>query len=222
MFTRYRRDTALYTNLINRNIQKKFDNLSKTELEFMSEVARADFINFVMVEEGFLYEENGEELAFDAIIYYIEEEPLRIDALLSEWIDVWSWKWKQRVKLVLQDDPSMVKAEQLLNQKLSPVIPRIKNYNWFRRFTLGSLINVNEVCFTNLLSDSIVKGALFKVAKTLPPDKVVEIIEKNPMFVIEEIVSRVKELKAFKGNLVVVRLNPKFFEERRERLVEWW
>lgn len=222
MFNRYRGDVALYTSLINRYIQKKFDDLSKSELEFMSEVARADFINFVMVEEGFLYEEDGEQLAYDAILYYLEEEPLRADALLSEWIDVWSWKWKQRVKLVLKDDPSIEKTEELLNKKLGPVIPRIKNYGWFRRFTIGSLISVNEVCFTNLLSDSIVKGAIFKVAKSLPPDKAVNIIEKNPMFVVEEIINRVKELKTFKGNLVIVRLNPQFFEERRERLVEWW
>ena len=222
MFNAYRRDDVVYANLVNRYLRKKFEGLSKVELDFMSEVARADFLNYVMTQEDFLYEDNAERLALDAIIYYIEEEPFRIDALLSEWLDVWSWKWKQRVKLVLKEDPNLAKAEEMFNQRLGPVIPKVKNYEWFRKFAIGSLINIKEVCFTNLLSDSIVKGVLFKIAKSLPPEKTVQVIEKNPLFVLGEIVNRVKELKTFKGNLVVVRLNSSFFKDNKESLVEWW
>jgi len=61
------------------------------------------------------------------------------------------------------------------------------------------------------MAEMVVKEIFFKIASSQRDDEAVNFIKSNPVFVINEVVKRVKELGQFRGNLVVVRINPAFF-----------
>jgi len=205
--------------LIRREVSKRFPDLTSGELTFMSQVAERDFYNYVLVEDDLLYEDRGYERVLARLIYQMKSDPMRLAERLSDWADVWGWKWRQRVKLVLGDDSSLKEEEKVFSE-VAPVIGRIKGYDWFKKFALGSIVRAGEVCFTDTLAESLAKTAIYKVVKGAGPQKAPEIIEKNPSVVVDEIVERARKFRLFKGNLVVVRLDPDFFKQRS--FAEWW
>ncbi len=207
----------MFQGLLRRGVVRRFPDLSRGELDFMVQVAASDFRNYIMVVEDILYEEGAEGRALARITHYGEEEPEYLALLLSDWLDVWEWKWRQRVKLDIDGGKN---AEDELGKAVAPAAKKLKDYDWFRKFALGSLVKAGEVCFTDTLADSAVKAALYDIVRGTSPERAAEIIERNPMVLVEGIVRKVRMFQRFKGGLVVVRLNPQFFKQ--SSMAEWW
>ncbi len=210
------RGYSVYQVLLRKGLSRRFPDLSRGELDFMVQVASRDFLNYILVKEDLLYEDEAEARALARLSDYGERSPERLVATLSDWLDVWEWKWRQRVKLVMGGG----EEEDELGKAVAPTVGRLRDYGWFRRFALGSLVREGEVCFTDTLADSAVKAALYEVVRGTTPERAVEVVEKNPLVLVEGIVRRVRQFKRYRGELVVVRLSPEFFRQRS--YVEWW
>ncbi|MGC8836655.1 MAG: hypothetical protein ACP5PL_06915 [Infirmifilum sp.] len=210
-------------SIISHYLLNVFSELSQQEADFMSDVATQDFINYVSVMNDFLHDSDFSIKALNYISRLADQNPLEIDKILRDWIEVWVLKWKQRVKLVMGDDEANNKAYQELEDKVSPLLSTLGgDLITFRKFAIGSLISSGEVCFTNLMADMIIKEVLFKVASSQNSEEVLRFVKSNPIFIVNEIIKKVKELSRFKGNLVVVRINPAFFQEMQGEAIEWW
>lgn len=210
------------TVVLSRILSKKFMIVNRSEREIMSAVASEDFINYYSVLLGIEEFEDAEELAYKYIENMFERSPTEIIAEIDKWIDVWMWKWKQRVKLAMKNEEN--KSVSKVDIAVNNILLRIKGLKEIKRFAIGSLIRNNEVCFTNLLADNIVKSIIYKFALHIRDEKKVsEILNRNKHIFVNEIVSRVKSLKKFKGQLVIINVSGYVFNEGNNRsLREWW
>jgi len=210
-------------SIVSHYIARYFSDLTQQEVEFMSDVATQDLVNYLAVKFDFIGDPDYSYKSLALASKLAEENPLEFDSLVNEWAEIWVLKWRQRVKLVMSDDPENTKAVQRLEEKVGPILDVLGDEaTEFKKFAIGSLIRTGEVCFTNLMAEMVVKEIFFKIASSQRGDEAVNFIKSNPVFVINEVVKRVKELGQFRGNLVVVRINPAFFQDARGEAVEWW
>lgn len=215
----------LYSTLksvVSRYLERSFSELSPVEADFMSDVATQDLTNYIAVRYDLLYEPDFPSRATDFALKLAEEKPLEFDSIVSEWLDFWVIKWKQRVKLVMGEDAETTEAIKRSEEVVGPLINALgEEVEYYRRFTVGSLVRLGEVCFTNLMADMVTKEVLYKIALGQRTEDAARFIKSNPAFVLSEIVKRTREVSRFKGSLVVVRVNPAFFQGVIGDTVEW-
>lgn len=215
------KETFLKT-VLRRYLLNQFPDLTSQELEFILGVAFEDLVNFVAFKEGYIYEEHYKEKAIEQLSELAERDPIKFDKVVSEHTEVWGVKWSQRVKLVLGNDTQDVGNNQSVEKKVGELLPLVKDiYNWLHRVAVGSLISNGEVCFTNLIADTIVKEVFFKLAASMAPQEAASFAERNPVFLMSEVIRKARGTAQYKGNLVVVRVNPSFFSENRGEVIEW-
>jgi len=208
--------------VLSRMLLKKFRMINSNEREIMSAVASEDFINYYSVVLGIEEFEDSEEITKDYIENMFDKNPTEIINEIDEWMDVWIWKWRQRVKLVMKSD--LRKEVNKVEVNVKNILPQIKNLKEIKRFAVGSLIRNNEVCFTNLLADNIVKSIVYKFYMQIRDSrKVSTILNENKHIFVNEIITRVKSLKKFKGQLVVINVSDQVFNDKNNRSIrEWW
>ncbi|MEM1508401.1 MAG: hypothetical protein QW291_02875 [Thermofilaceae archaeon] len=210
--------TAL-VNAIAGRIREEFAGMGKTEEGFMSKIALSDFLNYVEVDRGFIYDYSPDERLEFYLESLADRKPTTIATMLEEWFVLWISKWRQRVKLTMKsevgEEELMKKIEEKTRAYMGlPLIAEAK------LFALGSLVKSGEVCFTNLLSDSVLKGTLYYIAsRSNSLDEVVKVLEKNPVLLISEIVKRVRSMSRFKGPLVTLKLEQALFSEEGARFM---
>ena len=222
---RYRRNFGAdpLALVLQRMIERRIEKVTPGERQVMASVASADLINYLILKLGFEDYEDAEEITREYIERIIDEKPAEFLGVTGEWFDVWLWKWRQRVKLVLKEE--VEKENTKVDQKVKPIIPKIKYYKELYRYTISSLIRNNEVCFTNLLAENIIKSSIYKFSLSInEPSKIAKLINKNPLVILEDISKRIRSLKRFKGQLVIVRVNPQIFSQSGTPRIlrEWW
>ncbi|MCS7104409.1 MAG: hypothetical protein NZ954_02430 [Thermofilaceae archaeon] len=204
--------TALRT-LLSKKISWEFGRVSRAEESFMTSVSARDFLNYVKVEQGFLYDNQAPE---ERAIYYIEDlierKPFLLSSILDDWFTVWAMKWKQRVKLASDKDVDEELVKRIEQEtKLFIGLPVFEEA---KRFALGSLVKNGEVCFTDTLSEVVVKNTLFSmVVRAGSSEDVRKTLDRNPIFLLNEISKRVKMLSKFKGPLVALKFERVIFSE---------
>lgn len=207
--------------MLRRYLLRQFPDLTHQELDFMVGVAFEDLVNYTAFTGNYIYEADYREKAVKWLNDLAENDPLRFDKLVTEHMEIWSIKWNQRVKLVLAND-AQDSREEKAEKKVAQLIPIIKDiYNWLLRFAVGSLIGNGEVCFTGLIAETVVKEILYRLVSSMQLQEAAKFVEENPAFLMSEIVRRARGTARLKGNLVVVRVNPSFFEENRGEVIEW-
>lgn len=195
-----------------RKISREFGEMSSTEVKFMTDVCTRDFINFVGVEKGFLYDLAPDErvaLYFEELVEY---KPTVFASMIEEWFGLWTVKWRQRVKLGERSDIDE-KLLRMVEERARPFmdLPVVREA---RLFALGSLIKSGEVCFTVLLSSTVVRDSLYCIAsRASSPNEVRGAIERNPALLLNEIVKRVRAMAKFRGPLVTLKLERIAFNE---------
>lgn len=208
--------------VLRRYLLRQFPDLTSQELDFMVGVALEDLVNYTAYLGSYIYEAGYRERAIEQLAELAESDPISFDKLVTDHMEVWSIKWNQRVKLVLGRDGQDPHVNGNLEKKVEQLIPLLKDlHSWMQRFAVGSLISNGEVCFTNLIAETIVKEVLYKLVSSMSIQEAAKFISENPAFLMSEIVQRSRGAARYRGNLVVVRVNPSFFEENRGEAIEW-
>lgn len=196
---------AALVTMLSRKLVSEFGDLNRAEKKFMVRVSTEDFLNYVKVEQGFIYDYSPDERASFYLEVLSEREPLKLSYLLDEWFSVWALKWRQRVRLAMGEVEDGALIEKMRRRTAALVgLPMVGEA---RRFALGSLIRNGEVCFTNLLSDSVVRGVLYHMlSRANSSEEVKKALERNPTLLLDEIIKRVRSIVKYKGPLVTLRL----------------
>ncbi|MEM0023051.1 MAG: hypothetical protein QW407_04970 [Thermofilaceae archaeon] len=212
----YNRSLAAFKATFAKKIAQEFGKMSDPEESFMTSVCSRDFLNYVKVEKDFLYDDSPDEAAMRYVEYLMEERPIVYVSLVDEWFPIWAMKWRQRVKLA-DDKDFDEKLMQKIEQGTRPFF-NLPLFEEAKRFALGSLVKSGEVCFTDTLSETIVKNILFMmVSRSNGADEVIKALERNPILLLNEVTRRVKALARFKGPLIAVRFENVIFNNEA-----WW
>lgn len=202
---------AAFKATFSRKLAQEFGGLSKAEESFMVNVCSRDFLNYVKVERGFLYDDQApDERALRYLEYLMEEKPITYVAMVDEWFPVWALKWRQRVKLASEREFDE-KLVQRIERETQPLVKH-PIFEEARRFALGSLIKSGEICFTDTLSEMLIKNILFTMlTRSGNAEEIKNVLERNPILLFNEITSRVRALARFKGPLIAVRFERVIF-----------
>ncbi len=217
----YRANEDVLNIVLSRFLLKKFNTINMNEREIMASIAVEDFVNYYSLVLGIEEFEDSEDITRDYIENMFDKNPTEIINVIDEWMDVWIWKWRQRVKLVMK--PQINREVDRLEVDIKNIMPSIKNLKEIKRFAIGSLIRNNEVCFTNLLADNIVKSIVYKFfIHVRDAKRVSKILNDNKYIFVNEIINRVKSLKKFKGQLIIINVSDQVFNEKNSRYIGRW
>jgi hypothetical protein len=204
---------AALREILARKVALEFGGMSKSEESFMVGVSARDFLNYVKVERGFLYDDYAPDERAEAYVENLmEAKPLVLASMLDEWFMLWAVKWRQRVKLAAKGDVDEEYARRV--EQAARPFADTPLYAEAKRFALGSLVKSGEVCFTDLLSDIVVKSTLYFMVSRASGDEVRWALERNPVLLLSEITKRVRSMAKFKGPLVALKLERVVFEDK--------
>jgi len=126
-------------SIVSHYIARYFSDLTQQEVEFMSDVATQDLANYLAVKFDFIGDPDYSYKSLALASKLAEENPLEFDSLVNEWAEIWVLKWRQRVKLVMSDDPENTKAVQRLEEKVGPILSVLGDEATdFKKFAIGS------------------------------------------------------------------------------------
>jgi len=208
------------SHIINTNLRNVDPQLSTPELELMGRIAMLDFKNYLKAEWGLLGEENS-----DGDLEFLLERYLDRDDELEErvkaWIVPWVSKWRERVKLVWNEEEFKKKTMNEALEEVAPLIPSIPKLKELKELIIGSLIKHGELCFTNLIADNIIKGEIYRLIKGMGcRERALSFIQDNPLFLLQACISRVKVLAKSRGPAVVLHVDKRILTEALRRIGE--
>ena len=207
------------SNALQRRIREEFGSMSRAEEGFMTRVSISDFLNYLKVDRGFIYDYSPEERLNFYLETLAERRPATLASMLDEWFALWAAKWRQRVKLTMKGVKREEEVVRRINERTRPLM-ELPVAAQAKLFALGSLVRSGEVCFTDLLSESAVKGALYyMVSRASGPEVVAKVIGRNPTLLLSEVIKRVKAMARFKGPLVTLKLEQALFSEEGARFL---
>ncbi len=185
-------------------LRRKLGSLTDPELRMMTDVAEADYLNYVKVKRGLLGLSDSTLTAAFIVEETFEDKPVEAACDVSEWLDLWLVKWRQRVRLALSPTKEDLEAQKM-EQKVEPVFRRLKYLNELKDIVIGSLVEAGEVCFTELLAESLIKSSLARMLReTSDPARLLAVLDKNPYVLLNDVLRQVKRIKRYKGPLVTV------------------
>lgn len=213
---------ATLAAILGRKLLSEFGSLNMAERNLMLKVSVEDFLNYIKVDRGFIHEYSPNERAEFYIEVLSDRAPLTLMRVIDDWFDVWAFKWRQRVRLVMdEEEDSSINVR--VREKTDPLVRELRVVREARRFALGSLIRSGEVCFTNLLAESVVRGVLYYMLQRASSSREVrEALERNPTLLLDEIIRRVKSMSKYKGPLVTLRVEAAMFSEEGFMPLGFW
>lgn len=199
-------------------IRKLCDVSNDIESQIMSQVALKDFKNYLKTTENLIGDIDSDYKVQVLISKYLDKNPDYLKETAEDWLEYWLVKWKQRVKLVINEKKKENSEEKKIDKEIVNILKRIPLIKELKELTIGSLIKNHEICFTDVIADSIIKNELYKLkTKLIDDDKVVKYVTKYPISVLNNIISRVEKLKNYKGYLVVLRVDRSIFNSSSKR-----
>lgn len=216
----FKYDDLVLMNLISEMIKELCDVSTDIESRIMAQVALKDFKNYMKVVENLIGDYDSDYRVQLLISKYIDNNPTYLRNLIYDWLDYWIVKWKQRVKLVWDDKDSKeeVSKKQKIDEMVIGIWRRYPRINEIKELVIGSLIKNQEICFTDVLADNLIKSELYKLKVNLySDDKVIEYLEKNPIYLLSNLISRVEKLKYYKGYLIILRVDKRIFKTEKSK-----
>jgi len=206
-------DIALQRS-IKRLLGEKIPELTEREKNLMASFAVQDYKNYLKVEMDLVGLEDSDSWTREALKLKLGDYVSFIREL-SEWLDLWIAKWRQRVKIVTRGGEEF-EARRKMDEIVDRIWRKLKKRGEILDFVVGSLVRSGELCLTNTLAESVVKGELYRYARYAgDPDRVLEILDKNPLMLLRDSLKAVKRLKNTKGHLVSIRIDESLWRERK-------
>jgi len=188
-------------------IKSVLPSVSEGEINIMSSVALTDFKNWVKYKRLILGEKGADEKVDALISWLIDNQPNELKKIMREWLESWLLKWRQRVKIIFDENEDTKQAKKIF-AKTNNVWRKIPYKDELKEIIIGSLISVGEICFTEVISESILRGELNKYMNYVKDeDKLLEILSKNSILILKDAMRNVKRITRIKGPLIVVRVD---------------
>ncbi|RLE57368.1 MAG: hypothetical protein DRJ40_03400 [Thermoprotei archaeon] len=195
----------------------KDSSLSSYEVSLMSQVAYSDLLNYLLVKWGILRRQRGSGdpllLLSERLNYELRTRPMKLYKLIDDWLDFWLVKWRQRVKLVFSESELESASLKELISEVEPVISRLDDLvTKLYRALLPKLIDVLEICFTNVVLDGLIKTEIKRMLdeaglRSVSVESKVKYIRRHKAVLYRRLVNRIRELPKLSVPLVILRVD---------------
>jgi len=206
-------DLALQRS-IKKLLGEKIPELTEQEKGLMASFAAQDYKNYLKVEMDLVGLEDSDSWTREALKLKMEDYVSFVREL-SEWLDLWIAKWRQRVRIVTREGEEF-KARRRMDEAVEGIWRKLRRRGEMLDFVIGSLVRSGELCLTGTLAESVIKGELYKYARHAgDPERVLELLEKNPLMLLRDSLKAVKKLRKTRGYLVSIKIDKSMWRERK-------
>jgi len=165
-------------------------------------------------------------IAMDDLGNYLKLRPPPSHVSLDDYVDFWAerWldKWRERVKLVLrqQDAHVFAKHERILRET-APLWRSFPYLSEALELVMDALIEVGELCFTNLLAESTLRAELMEVRRSSRSlDEAVRRVREGALALAKSAVLRARSYRSFRGYLVWLKVGDEIWRTSLGKIAE--
>jgi len=192
-------------------IKSMLPDTSAREASFMARIAFQDFKNYLRSKLKL----SRYEIADHSVVMEMENmlmDSKRYNRELKEWTELWLQKWKERVKVVLSEE-DVKKQKLVLDEEINSIVRNLGFWRELKDFIVGALIEKGEICFTDIISENILRIEVNNIFKKLGnADSTIKYLQKNPIHLLNRALDRVKMISSKRAPLVLVRINTKMID----------
>lgn len=184
-------------------------DMPRRELETVVDIALRDFLHYLAYKSGiYTAQKFREDKARLRLCVYITDRWPKIAELASEWVVMWSAKWRQRVRLVFSDEEfkrATAEGEPFKPHKnLDEFLSKIDRLD-LQLFTVSSLIRAGELAGLDQIADYIIREEANYLLDLYGPEKALEKYREGALA--ERILKRVRGLGKTSEPLLVIRVD---------------
>lgn len=166
------------------------------------------------------------KVAVDDLGNYLKLRPPPSHVSLDDYIDLWAerWldKWRERVKLVLrQQDAYVFARHERLLRETAPLWQSFPHLSEALELVMDALIDVGELCFTNLLAESTLRAELMEVRRpSRSLDEALRRVHEGALALAKSAMLRARSYRHFKGYLVWLKVGDEIWRTSLGRIAE--
>ena len=131
------------------------------------QVACQDFTNYLKVHWNLTGKEESNLELTEKIEQFYKKDCVEFEEFLAIWVGMWLKKWKQRVKLIIGNQPS-IQDKLDLASKIAPDVDilwrKLEGKQLITELVVFTLIKNAEICGTELIAENLLKTELHKNA----------------------------------------------------------
>jgi len=198
--------------------------------------ARQRLLTFKMLERlscripGFRrHEPEGRMLANVAVSdfkNYVRSRPppstVSYDEYTDFWAERWLDKWRERVKLVFNSQGAQVFArhERMVRETM-PLWRAFPHLPEALELLVDTLIDVGELCFTNLLAESTLRGELLRIKQASRSlEEAVGYVQRNALSLVKSAMEKARGYRQVKGYLVWLKVDDDIWRTSQGRIID--
>jgi hypothetical protein len=169
------------------------------------QVACKDFTNYLKVHWNLIGKEANQCELVKNIEKQIQEKPVELENFLTLWTNMWLKKWKERVKLLIgnQKHVELQVFEELKNAE--PYWKKIGRKQELTELVVCTLIKNGEICGTEIVAESLLKGELCVKHIQKLGDK------ERAFNIINNALQKARKISRNKGPLIFVKIDKGYY-----------
>ncbi len=184
-------------------------DMPRRELETVVDIALRDFLHYLAYKSGVYFTKRfKEDRARLRLCAYIMERWGKISELASEWVVMWSAKWRQRVRLVFTDDEfkkaAMGEEGFKPHKNLDEFLSRIDHLS-LQLFTVSQLIRAGELAGLDQIADYIIREEASALLDRYGLEKALEKYKEGALA--ERIVRKIRGLGKVSEPLLIIKVD---------------
>jgi hypothetical protein len=184
-------------------------DMPKRELETVVDIALRDFLHYLAYKSGvYMAQRFREDKARLRLCVYITERWPKIAELASEWVVMWSAKWRQRVRLVFTDEDfkkaTMGEEGFRPNKNLDEFLSKIDHLE-LQLFTVSQLIKAGELAGLDQIADYIIREEASAMLDAYGLEKALAKYKEGALA--ERIIKRVRGLGKTSEPLLIIKVD---------------
>jgi len=168
------------------------------------QTAYRDFVNYLKFHWNLIGKNASRWELSDKLERQFQKDSIELEAFLTVWVTMWLRKWKERVKLLIGDQDENKEVFKQL---------KIAEANWKKiehkqeliEVVTGSLIKNGEICGTEIIAESLLKGELKRKRTRTLNDK------KHILKIVNNVLRRAREISQSKGPLIFVKIDKNYY-----------
>jgi hypothetical protein len=168
------------------------------------QVAQQDFINYLKFHWNLVGKKADLLELSEKLERQYQKETINSEVYLNIWITWWLRKWKERVKILIGDQEQNKECfDQLKNVESN--WKRIEHKQELLEVVANTLIKNGEICGTEIISESLLKGELKRRRTRTLND------QKHILKIVNNALRRAREISQSKGPLLFVKIDKEYY-----------
>ncbi|MEZ0247644.1 MAG: hypothetical protein ABWJ97_00090 [Thermoproteus sp.] len=190
-------------------LSESYSDMPRRELETVVDIALRDFLHYLAYRSGvYLTPRFREDRARLRLCAYIMERWPKVSELASEWVVLWSAKWRQRVRLVFTDEEfkKAARTEEGFkpHKDLDEFLSKIDHLG-LQLFAVSSLIKAGELAGLDQIADYVIREEASALLDAYGFEKALQKYKEGVLA--ERIAKRIRGLSKATEPLLIIRVD---------------